>query len=117
MKEKIEFKEFLEIEKKLEIKVGTINSVERVEGSDKMLKLTVDLGEESPRVSMTNIGNLSGLSKTGEAESKLRGTQMFFITNLHPAKMMGIESTAMILPVMNGDEIELKSYTNGSKLI
>jgi methionine--tRNA ligase beta chain len=117
MKEKIEFKELLEIEKKLEIKVGTIKTVERVEGSDKMLKLTVNLGEEEDRVSMTNIGNLPGFSGENEAETNLTGIQMFFITNLKPAKMMGIESTAMILPVMNEENMELKNYTNGSKLM
>lgn len=117
MKDKIEFKELLDIEKKLEIKIGTITKVERMEGSDKMLKLSVDFGEDGSKVSMTNIGNLYGFSKEGEAEEKLTDVQMLFITNLVPSKMMGVESEAMILPVQNGKELEFESFTNGAKLM
>ena len=116
MKEQIEFKELMEIEKKLEIKIGTITKVERMEGSDKMLKLSVDFGEDSHRTSMTNIGNLEGFSGEGESESALTGLQIPFITNLKPAKMMGVESTAMILPVQNGESLEFEKFTNGAKL-
>ena len=45
-KEKIEYSEFLEIEKKLEIKFGQIVKAERIPKSDKMLKLTVLFGVE-----------------------------------------------------------------------
>jgi len=96
MKEKIEFKEFLEIEKKLEIKMGRIEGVQRMEGSDKMLKLSVNLGEEDLVTVMTNIGNTPGLSDNGE-EDKLNLKLFPFITNLKPAKMMGVESHAMIM--------------------
>lgn len=117
MKEKIEFKELLEIEKRLEIKIGTIKKVERMEGSDKMLKLSVDLGEDEDRISMTNIGNLPGFSEENEAENNLTGVQMAFVTNLVPSKMMGVESTAMILPAQNGKVLEVKNITNGAKLM
>lgn len=113
MKDKIEFSEFLEIEKKLEIKYGTITEVEKMEKSDKMLKLTVDFGEEVPRTVMTNIGNK--LDRT----HYLVDMQFPFVTNLAPAKIMGIESTAMIMIVENedGQIIWPKiGYPNGAKL-
>jgi methionyl-tRNA synthetase len=96
MKEKIEFTEFLEIEKKLEIKIGRIVSVTDIPKSDKLLKLEVDFGEETPRIVVTNIKQYIGDSQ--ECVEVLTGLSFPFITNLKPAKMMGIESTAMIMP-------------------
>ncbi len=116
MKDKIEFSEFLEIEKKLEIKVGLIKEVQRMEGSDKMLKLSVDLGDELQTV-MTNIGNRPGLSEEGEAKEVLEGLSLPFITNLKPAKMMGVESTAMIMIPTVNDELQLNDVEPGSKLL
>ena len=97
---------------KVEIKVGRILSVEEVEGSDKLYKLSVDFGEESPRQV------LSGIKKFFEKDF-LIGKQFTFVTNLEPRKMMGLESQAMILAT--GDEslalltptIEVK---NGSQM-
>jgi tRNA-binding EMAP/Myf-like protein len=117
MKDKIEFSEFLEIEKKLEIKIGTIRDLERVEGSDKMLKLSVDFGGDNFETVMTNIGNKPGLSEEGEAEGLLVGIQLPFITNLQTARMMGIESTAMIMiPTVDG-ELQLNHVPSGAKLL
>lgn len=90
MKEQIEFAEFLEIEKKLEIKVGTVISVEDVPKSSKLIKLDVKF-EDYSTVVVTNIKpHLGTLS--------LVGLSFLFVTNLKPSKMMGIESHAMILP-------------------
>ena len=75
---------------KVEIKVGRILSVEEVEGSDKLYKLSVDLGEERPRQV------LSGIKKFFDKEFLLN-RQFAFITNLAPRKMMGLDSEAMIL--------------------
>lgn len=112
IKEQIEFDEFLEIEKKLEIRYGTIREVEKMENSDKMLKLQVDFGDET-RTVMTNIGNRVN------APQYLVGYQFPFITNLKPAKIMGVESTAMIMIVENehGNIIFQKThYPNGVQL-
>lgn len=122
MKDKIEFSEFLEIEKKLEIKMGTIIDVQRMEGSDKMLKLSVNFGVGTePLTVMTNIGNRPGLSGEGEAEGVLRGMQLPFITNLKPAKMMGIESHAMIMVAEcedgSVDGLSQFGYSPGAKLL
>jgi len=114
MKELIEFSEFLEISKKLEIKVGQIVNVEDVPKSNKLIKLTVDFGTET-RTVVTNIKPLLN-STDSQVQANLRGTlgmavsmeelghkallnkKMAFITNLKPVTMMGIESTAMIMP-------------------
>lgn len=93
MKEKIEFSEFIEIEKKLEIKTGTVISVEDVPKSSKLIKLEVNFGEET-RVVVTNIKPLLGESY----KDRLINSSFLFITNLKPTKIMGIESDAMILP-------------------
>lgn len=75
---------------KVEIKAGKIISAEAVESSDKLLKLSVDFGEENPRQV------LSGIAKHATPE-ELIGTTCAFVTNLEPRKMMGLESQAMIL--------------------
>ena len=75
---------------KLEIKVGTILEAEEIPGSERLLKLKVDLGEETPRQI------LSGIKQWYKPEY-LIGKQFVFITNLEPRKMMGLESQGMIL--------------------
>ncbi len=110
MKEKINFETFQAIEKQLEIKLGTIQSVEKMPKSDKMLKLTVFFSEDDERTVMTNIGNRV------ENINELMFITLPFITNLEPVKIMGVESSAMIMPPMRGDDIDLKGLT-GSILI
>jgi len=95
MKELIEFTEFLEIQKKLEIKTGTILHVEEVPKSNKLIQLAVDFGEENPRTVVTNIKPLL-ISSLNTFD--ITGHKMLFITNLKPVTIMGIESTAMIMP-------------------
>ena len=93
MKEKIEFAEFLEIEKKLKIKTGTVISVEEVAKSNKLIKLEVSFGDEIKTV-VTNIKPLLGEN----FKEKIEGKSFLFVTNLKPTTMMGIESHGMILP-------------------
>lgn len=94
MKDKIEFVEFLDIQSKLEIKVGTIKTVTDVPKSDKLIKLEVDFDEDQFRTVVTNIKPSLG---EGYVDT-LTGKSLLFVTNLKPVKMMGIESTAMIMP-------------------
>ncbi|MEK7567690.1 MAG: methionine--tRNA ligase [Patescibacteria group bacterium] len=75
---------------KVEIKIGEIKSAEKIEGSDKLLKLSVDFGEEKLRQV------LSGIAKYVTAES-LVGLKCPFITNLPIRVLMGLESQAMIM--------------------
>ncbi|HEY4507866.1 MAG TPA: hypothetical protein VJJ47_03260 [Candidatus Paceibacterota bacterium] len=75
---------------KIDIKIGTILSAEPIEGSEKLLKLSVDFGESAPRQV------LSGIAKFVTPE-ELVGKQCPFVANLPPRQMMGLESRAMIL--------------------
>ena len=81
---------------KCEIKVGTVLECENVEGSSKLLKFKVDLGEAAPRQI------LSGIAKFYNA-SDLIGKQVCVLSNLKPAKIMGLESQGMILSAESED--------------
>lgn len=74
--------------KKVELKVATILSAERVEGSEKLLKLQVDAGE--PRQVIAGIG-------TKYAPENLVGRQIVIVANLEPRMLMGLESQGMLL--------------------
>lgn len=76
--------------KKVEIRIGEILSAEKIEGSDKLLKLKVDFGTEERQV-------LSGISAYFPDPQELVGKKCPFVTNLAPRMMMGLESQAMIL--------------------
>jgi methionyl-tRNA synthetase len=89
---------------KVEMRVGTILSAEPVEGSEKLLKLSVDFGEASPRQV------LSGIAKWIAPES-LVGQQRPFVTNLAPRPIMGLESQAMILAAKTEDGFALLAPT------
>lgn len=79
---------------KVELKVGTIKTAERVEGSEKLLKLQVDLGEAAPRQILSGIGKQY-------APEDVAGQQAVFVTNLDPRMMMGLESQGMLLAADN----------------
>lgn len=108
MKQQITFEQFLEIEKNLEIKMGTIIQVERI--NNKMLKLTVDLGEETPRTVVTNIGKkVREIPETTEQD--LVGHQFPFVTNLAPAVISGAGSEAMIMVAEKDNKIQLPAFS------
>ena len=76
--------------RKVELRVGKITSAERVEGSDKLLKFSVDLGPEGSRAI------LSGIAKAYAPEA-LVGKEVVLVANLDPRTMMGMESQGMLL--------------------
>jgi len=76
--------------KKVEIRIGEIKSAEKIEGSDKLLKLKVNFGTEERQV-------LSGIAAHFPEPHDLVGKKCPFVTNLAPRMMMGLESQAMIL--------------------
>jgi len=84
--------------KKVEITVGEILSAERIEGSDKLLKLKVNFAEQAPRQV------LSGIAAYFPDIQVLVGRRYPFVTNLLPRTMMGLESQAMILATGGGEE-------------
>lgn len=80
---------------KLDIRVGKVLAAERMEKSNKLLKLTVDTGVDQRTV-------LSGIAQHYSPEEMI-GKQVTLIANLAPRKMMGIESQGMILMAEDGD--------------
>ena len=79
--------------KQIEVKVGTILSVEKIEKSDKLLKLMVNVGEDEPRQIV------SGIATYFKDIQSLTGRQAMFVTNLAPRKIFGLESNGMIFAV------------------
>lgn len=86
---------------KLEMRVGTITAIEAIPETDKLLKLTVDCGEEQTRQIV------SGIKHYFDDFTVLIGTQAVFVTNLEPRTIKGIESQGMILAVGNENEFTL----------
>jgi methionyl-tRNA synthetase len=80
---------------KLDIRVGTVVHAEKMEKSDKLLKLSIDDGINKRTI-------LSGIAKHYKPEDMI-GKQVTFIANLAPRKMMGIESQGMILTAEDSD--------------
>ncbi len=93
---------------KLELKVGRVLAVEEIPGSERLLKLEIDIGEERPRQVLAGI-------RLNYQPVELKGRQVVVLANLKPRKMMGFESQAMILaadsdqgPVLIRPEKEVK---------
>ncbi len=86
--------------KKIELRVGLVKVAEAIEGADKLLKLTVDIGEERTIV--------AGIAKDYSPED-LVGKQIVVVSNLKPAKLKGIESEGMLLAVEDKDGLALIS--------
>lgn len=99
---------------KLEIVIGTIVSVEIVEGADKLLKLMVAVGEEQPRQIV------SGIREYIPDIQSLVGKQCPFLINLEPRTIRGFESQGMILAPSNEGAFALlhpsRPLNSGSKV-
>ncbi len=93
--------------KKGEITVGKILTVETVEGSEKLLKLSVDFGEENSRTVV------SGIRKYFEDPRTLVGVKCAFATNLEPRPLMGLTSEAMILATSSDNYFSLLQVSDG----
>ena len=100
--ETIHFEDF----KKLDIRIGKITAAERIEGSDKLLKLQVDFGDEKRQI-------VAGIAQFYEPDS-LIGKEYPFAFNLAPRVLKGVESQGMILaaddegPVLMSPDREIK---------
>lgn len=81
----INFDEF----KKVELKVAKVLSAERVEGSEKLLKLSLDLGTEQRQI-------VAGIGKAYSPEA-VTGMEIVIVANLEPRALMGVESNGMLL--------------------
>jgi methionyl-tRNA synthetase len=96
----------------LDIRVAEILQAEQIKGSDKLLKLMVNLGDETRQV-------VAGIASNYSPDD-LVGRQVALLANLAPAKLFGVESQAMILAAdVDGAAVLLgpeKRVTPGSKV-
>lgn len=83
---------------KLDIRVGTIRSVDDVEGSKKLVRLTVSFGDHSRTI-------LAGMKQERDDPSEITGKQALFVVNLPPRKMAGFESQGMLFDLGYEDGI------------
>ena len=108
-KDEIKFEDF----DKVEIRVAEVKEVERVEGSDKLLRFRLDAGDGEDRQI------LSGIAKFYPNEQELVGKKLQIVANLKPRKMMKkYVSQGMILSAEHGDQLTVltvdPSVPNGS---
>ncbi len=83
---------------KIEVKIGTVQSAERVPETDKLLRLVVDFAEEAgPRQI------ISGIAGYVADPASLVGRQLAFVTNLEPRTIKGLESNGMLFAVGAGE--------------
>ncbi|MDD5547671.1 MAG: methionine--tRNA ligase subunit beta [Candidatus Pacebacteria bacterium] len=104
---------------KVDLRTGKILEAERVEGSDKLIKMKVDFGSaeiDEPKIRQI----IAGIGKAYEPEN-LIGRQAIFVVNLEPRSLMGLESQGMILAATNEDGLPVilmpeKEVGTGSKI-
>ena len=80
--------------KKMNMRIGMVKAVQEIEGSDKLIKLIVDFGDEERQA-------VAGIKKHYSAED-LIGKKFIFLVNLERKTLMGIESQCMILAADDG---------------
>ncbi len=80
----------------IDIRVGLIELVEDVEGSDKLIKMTVDFGNHKRTI-------LAGMKQERQNPKETEGRQALFIVNLAPKKMAGHTSEGMLFDLGYAD--------------
>ncbi len=81
---------------RIDVRVGTILSVEDVPGSDKLVKLTVAFGDHERTI-------LAGMKQERENPKEIEGKQALFVVNLPPKRMMGHISEGMLFDIGYAD--------------
>lgn len=93
----VNFEEF----QKIDLRIGKIIEAEKIENSDKLLKLRVDLGNEKRQI-------VAGIAKFYQPKD-LIGKEIVVVANLEPKTLRGIESQGMLLATcLSGKPILLK---------
>lgn len=82
----------------LDIRVGTIERVEEIPRSDKLMKLTVNFGDHSRTI-------LAGIKKERTNPREIEGRQALFVVNLEPRKMAGEISEGMLFDIGYADGV------------
>ena len=83
---------------RIDVRVGTIELVEEVPKSDKLVKLTVDFGDHKRSI-------LVGMKQERKEPKEVEGKQALFVVNLEPRKMMGEVSEGMLFDIGYADGI------------
>ena len=86
----------LDVLDKIDIRVGTIEQVEDVTGSEKLVKLSVDFGDHKRTI-------LVGMKLELSEPKQIEGKQALFVINLEPRKMMGEISEGMLFDIGYAD--------------
>jgi len=84
---------------KIDIRVGTIVTVEDVTGSDKLVRLTVDFGDHRRTI-------LAGMKQERADPRGIEGKQALFVVNLEDRKMMGELSEGMLFDIGYADGVQ-----------
>ncbi len=88
----------MDILNQVDIRVGTIEAVEDVEGSDKLVKMRVNFGEFSRTI-------VAGMKQERANPKEIEGRQALFVVNLEPRKMRGVVSEGMLFDIGYADGI------------
>ena len=88
-----------EVLDRIDVRVGTIELVEDVRGSNKLVKLTVNFGDHRRTI-------LAGLKQERENPKEIEGRQALFVVNLEPKKMAGEISEGMLFDIGYADGIK-----------
>jgi len=83
---------------KIDVRVGTIEHVEEVKGSDKLVKLVVDFGDRKRNI-------LVGMKHERDNPEEIEGKQALFVVNVEPRKIMGQVSEGMVFDIGYADGI------------
>jgi len=98
---------------KLDIRVGTVVAAEPIEGANKLIKCTIDLGDFGIRTIVSGI-------KEWKTPEELVGKQLPYIVNLAPRMLRGVESQGMLLAASDDQGVVLllpeRSVPPGTKL-
>jgi tRNA-binding protein len=84
---------------KIDVRVGTIEAVEEVPGSDKLVALRVNFGDHRRTI-------LSGMKQERANVREIEGRQALFVVNLEPRKMRGMVSEGMLFDVGFADGVQ-----------
>jgi tRNA-binding protein len=82
----------------LDIRIGTIQKVEEVPRSEKLMKLTVSFGDHTRMI-------LAGMKKERQNPREIEGHQALFVVNLEPRKMAGEISEGMLFDIGHADGV------------
>ena len=83
---------------KIDIRIGTIESVEDIKGADKLVRLIVNFGDHQRTI-------LAGIKQEREDPKEIEGKQALFVLNLEARKMMGEVSQGMLFDIGYADGI------------